>query len=114
VVLRLRFDDYSRATRSHTLAMPTADTLAVLAAVRQLITAAMPMIERQGLTMIGVAVGNLYDRDAVQLALPFDRHSRAAVDAAVDTVRDRFGVGAITRATLLGRDPGMSMPMLPD
>jgi DNA polymerase-4 len=29
-------------------------------------------------------------------------------------VRDRFGSAAVTRAVLLGRDPGVSMPMLPD
>ena len=32
----------------------------------------------------------------------------------VDAVRDRFGAGAITRAVLLGRDQGMSVPLLPD
>jgi DNA polymerase-4 len=29
-------------------------------------------------------------------------------------VRDRFGSKAITRAVLLGRDPGLSVPLLPD
>ena len=36
----------------------------------------MPMIERQGLTLIGIALTNLYDRGAVQLMLPFDRDAR--------------------------------------
>ena len=71
------------------------------------------MIERQGLTLVGIAVGNLDDDGAVQLALPFDR-SGGALDAALDDVRDRFGSAAVTRAVLLGRDPGMTMPMLPD
>ena len=72
------------------------------------------MIERQGLTLVGVAVGNLDDDDAVQLALPFDRHSGDALDAALDEVRDRFGPTAVTRAVLLGRDQGLTVPMLPD
>ena len=48
------------------------------------------MIERQGLTLVGVAVANLDDADTVQLGLPFDAHG-AALDAALDEVRDRFG-----------------------
>jgi DNA polymerase-4 len=114
VVIRLRFDDFSRATRSHTLPHPTADTQTILATVRALVATAAPMIERQGLTLVGLAVSNLDDDDAVQLALPLDRRSGSALDVALDTLRDRFGSTAVTRATLLGRDPGWSMPMLPD
>lgn len=114
VVLRLRFDDYSRVTRSHTLVWATAQTETILAAVRELLAAAMPTIARQGLTLVGVAMANLDDNGAIQLALPFARNASAALDAALDGVRDRFGSTAITRAVLLGRDQGLSMPMLPD
>jgi DNA polymerase IV len=114
VVLRLRFDDFSRATRAHTMARATAHTQTILAAVRGLLTTAMPVIERRGLTLVGVAVGNLDADDTVQLALPLDRHRGSALDAAIDEVRDRFGSAAITRAVLLGRDHGPSVPLLPD
>jgi DNA polymerase-4 len=114
VVLRLRFDDFSRATRSHTLPRATAQTRTVLAAVRGLLAAAMPVVERQGVTLVGVAVGNLDDDGAIQLELPFDRHSRSALDAALDGVRDRFGSASVTRAVLLGRGEGLSVPLLPD
>jgi DNA polymerase IV len=114
VVLRLRFDDYSRVTRSHTLLMATAQTETILASARVLLSAAMPAIERRGLTLVGIAVGNLTDRDAIQLALPFDRRTSTALDAALDQVRERFGSSAITRAALLGRDQGWSVPLLPD
>jgi DNA polymerase IV len=114
VVLRLRFDDFSRATRSHTLPWPTADTETILATVRALLTTAMPMIEHRGITLVGLAVSNLDDDDAVQLALPLDRHSGSALDVALDAVRRRFGSTAVTRAALLGRDQGLSMPLLPD
>lgn len=50
----------------------------------------------------------------IQLALPFDRERASALDATLDDVRDRFGSGAITRAVLLGRDQGLSVPLLPD
>ena len=114
VVLRLRFGDFSRATRSHTLPHATAHTQTILATARGLLATAMPMIERQGLTLVGVAVANLHDDRAVQLILPFDRHSGDALDAALDEVRERFGAGAITRAVLLGRDQGLTVPLLPD
>jgi len=114
VVLRLRFADFTRATRSHTLPHATAETQIILVAARVLLTAAMPMIERQGITLVGVAVANLENDDATQLTLPFDRHSGGALDAALDEVRARFGSGAVTRAVLLGRDQGMTVPLLPD
>jgi DNA polymerase-4 len=74
----------------------------------------MPMIERQGLTLVGVALANLDDDAAVQLALPLDRGSAGALDAVLDDVRERFGSAAITRAVLLGRDQGFAVPLLPD
>jgi DNA polymerase IV len=114
IVLRLRFDDFSRATRSHTLAESTAQTRTILAVARGLLAAAMPMIERQGLTLVGVALANLENADAVQLALPSDARRAGALDATLDIVRERFGSGAITRAVLLGRDRGLTFPLLPD
>jgi DNA polymerase-4 len=112
VVLRLRFANFTRATRSHTLNEATAHTQTILVTARELLVAALPLIERQGITLVGVALGNLEDDDAVQLALPLDR--RRALDATLDDVRDRFGSTAITRAVLLGRDEGFSVPLLPD
>jgi DNA polymerase-4 len=114
VVLRLRFDDYTRATRSHTLARPTAHTGTVAAIARELLAASTPMIQRRGLTMIGVAIANLDDDGLVQLALPFARASGGALDAALDDVRERFGSASVTRAALLHRGEGLSVPMLPD
>lgn len=114
VVLRLRFDDYSRATRSQTLPRATAQTQTILAAVRGLLAAAMPAIERRGLTLVGVAVANFDDDGPIQLMLPLDRYDGDALDAALDAVRERFGPAAVTRAVLLGRDPGLTMPLLPD
>ncbi|MFF0469545.1 DNA polymerase IV [Micromonospora zamorensis] len=113
VVLRLRFGDYTRATRSHTIGKATADTTPLLAAARALLRAALAEIDRRGVTLIGVSVGNL-DDNPVQPELPFHRDPGAELDAAVDAVRDRFGSTALTRAVLLGREPGVEMPLLPD
>jgi DNA polymerase-4 len=114
VMLRLRFDDFSRATRSHSLVRSTAQTHTILATARGLLAASMPTIEHQGLTMIGLAVANLDDDSAIQLELPFDRSLGVALDEALDNLRFRFGSNAVTRAVLLGRDHGPTVPMLPD
>jgi DNA polymerase-4 len=73
----------------------------------------MPTIESRGLTLVGVALTNLDGADA-QLVLPLEGYRAAALDAALDSVRDRFGSAAITRAVLVGRDQGVAMPLLPD
>ena len=114
VILRLRFGDFSRATRSHTLPYATANTETILGAARALLAAAVPLIERRGITLVGVSVSNLVDARTIQLPLPFDRPGTDALDAALDEVRERFGSGAILRAVLLGRRQGMAMPLLPD
>jgi DNA polymerase IV len=114
VVLRLRFDDFSRATRSHTLPQATAESQTILAAIRELVLAAEPLIEDRGLTLVGITVINLEDERTVQLALPFHRPRWYALDLALDEVRSRFGTKAVTRAVLLGRDQGITMPLLPD
>ncbi len=112
VVLRMRFDDFSRATRSYTMPEATDQTPTILQTANGLLQASMPLIERRGLTLIGIALTNLSDAGAVQLVLPFDR--TRDLDAVVDRVRDRFGSNAITRGVLVGRDPGIWVPMLPD
>ncbi|WFE27246.1 DNA polymerase IV [Solwaraspora sp. WMMD791] len=127
VTLRLRFDDFTRATRAHTLPRATAQTDVLLGAARQLLAAAAPMIAERGLTLVGVSVGNLDDGHATQLALPLEQAGtpsggesptgvtrRESLDAALDAVRDRFGSHAVNRAVLLGRDLGPAAPLLPD
>jgi DNA polymerase-4 len=114
VVLRLRFDDFSRATRSGTLQHATAETQTILDMARGLLATAMPTIERRGITLIGIAVSNLDNDLPRQLMLPFAVSRGAALDAALDEIRDRYGVTAMSRAILIGRDAGLVMPMLPD
>jgi DNA polymerase-4 len=112
VVLRLRFSDYSRATRSHTMLEPTAQTQAILAVATGLLAMSMPAISRRGLSLVGIAVSNLSDRGGVQLRLPFERVRE--LDETLDRIRDQFGADAITRGALVGRDPGPWVPLLPD
>lgn len=116
VVLRLRFDDFSRATRSHTLPWSTSSTQPILAAARQLVASAAPAIVQRGLTLVGFSVSGI-DRSGVQqLMLPFAEAQPPAfddIDAAIDRVRRRYGNSALMRAVLVGRDPGLEMPHAP-
>jgi DNA polymerase-4 len=114
VTLRMRFADYTRATRSRTIGEATAHTPTILSMGLHLLAAARPMIESDGLTLIGVALSNLDNADAVQLTLPFDGVDTSALDTTLDSVRDRFGSTAITRAALLKHGEGMTVPLLPD
>jgi len=59
VVLRLRFGDYSRATRSCTLPHPTDAAGAVAAASREMLEEAMPLVAARGITLVGLTVTNL-------------------------------------------------------
>jgi DNA polymerase-4 len=114
VVLRIRFDDFTRITRSCTLPTPTSATGPLREAARRLLDHAQALVEERGLTLVGVAVANLSDADAVQLPLPFDGDRGPALDHALDAVRERFGGSAVGRAALLGKDRGWSMPVLPE
>jgi DNA polymerase IV len=113
VVLRLRFDDFTRATRSLTMPRLTDQSHTILEAARCLLRAATPLIHTRGITLVGISLTNLENTDAVQLTLAEDWRPHA-LDAAVDTVKDRYGSASITRAVLVGRDPGVSMPLLAD
>jgi DNA polymerase IV len=114
VVLRLRFGDFSRATRSHTLARATAQTETVLVTARWLLAGAMPEIERRGLTLLGVAVANLENDPPSQLTLPYRPLRGRELDAALDEARERYGSKSVVRAVLVGRTERPAMPLLPD
>jgi DNA polymerase-4 len=114
VTIRLRFDDFTRVTRSHTLWRSTCATRTILAESRELLAAAMPLVEARGISLLGVTLGNLTDGRAPQLVLPFEREIAGPLDTVLDAVRDRYGPNALTRAVLLGRDQGLAVPLLPD
>jgi DNA polymerase-4 len=114
VTLRMRFGDYSRATRARSLIQATTHTRTILETARALLATAGPMIEARGLTLIGVAVGNLEADGVGQLTLPFAGTDGDDLDRALDAVRDRFGSSALTRGTSIGRDVGPAVPLLPD
>jgi len=114
VVLRLRYGDYAKATRSRTLSAPTDRTEVLLGVAQELLAGVQREISERGITLIGVSFAQLARANTVQPELPIDWNDGARLDTALDAVRDRFGGDAVTRAALLGRDPGWSAPPLPE
>ena len=114
ITLRLRFGDFTRVTRSRSLLKATMQTRAVLETARALLREAKPLIDERGLTLVGVAVGNLDSDGSVQLELPFDLPVDDSLDTALDAVRDRFGSSSVKRAASMGHDLNPSVPILPD
>jgi len=126
LILRLRFGDYTRTTRSATLGAlgsgaATGETEVWVATARTLLRSALPLIADKGCTLIGVSVSGLSDTGTEQLELPLEwagpegavRRS-SVLDGALDRVKDRYGSAAVTRAVLLGAEPGIEAPLLPD
>ncbi|CAN5154894.1 DNA polymerase IV [soil metagenome] len=113
VVLRLRFGDFTRATRSHTLGA-TDRTAVLLGIARGLLAAAQSEIAQRGISLIGISLSQLGRSDQVQPELPIDWGEGVRLDSVLDSVRDKFGAAAVSRATQLGRDPGWSTPVLPE
>ena len=114
VVLRLRYGDYAKATRSRTIGTASDRTPLLLAVARGLLAAALPEIAERGITLIGISLSQLGRADELPPELPIDWDDGMRLDTVLDAVRDRFGATSVARAAQLGRDPGWSTPMLPE
>ena len=114
VVLRLRYGDFAKATRSRTLGSASDRTAVLLTVARGLLAVAQPEIAERGITLIGVSLSQLARADSLQPELPIDWDDGVRLDTVLDAVRDRFGAASVARAAQLGRDPGWSPPLLPE
>jgi DNA polymerase-4 len=114
VVLRLRFGDYAKATRSHTIGSATDRTAVLLSVALGLLATARSEITNRGITLIGISLSHLDRIDNLQPELAIDWDEGARLDTVLDAVRDRFGATSVARAAQLGRDPGWSSPLLPE
>jgi DNA polymerase-4 len=114
IVLRLRFGDFTKATRSRTVGSASDRTSVLLGIAQELLATARPEIEQRGITLIGVSLSHLAPGDSIPLELPIDWNDQARLDTVLDAVRDRFGATSVARAAHLDRDPGWSAPLLPE
>ncbi len=113
VTIRLRFGDFGSSTASHTLPRPTSHTATVLEVSRHLLRERWPEVERRGLTLIGVSVGQVDDAPP-QLALPLDATSGSQLDDAIDEVRGKFGRASVQRGAPADQHQRAPQPILPD
>lgn len=114
VVLRLRYGDFAKATRSRSFRVPTDRTAILLDVARTLLAAAWPEIEARGITLIGISLSQLDRAENAPPELPIDWGDDERLDTVLDTLRGRFGAASVSRAAQLGRDPGWSSPILPE
>jgi DNA polymerase-4 len=107
VSVKIRRGDFTTYTRQRALAPPTQDTAIVSAAAQALLGAWLASQPRAAVRLLGVGVGDLQSlrqSDLFSEPLP---NSGSRLDSAVDGIRDRFGAGLLTRASLLprGKEP---------
>jgi DNA polymerase IV len=105
VSVKIRRGDFTTYTRQRVLTPPTQDTGIVSAAAQALLSGWLASQPRAAIRLLGVGVSDLQvllQPDLFSGAMP-DAGSR--LDSAVDGIRDRFGQGLLTRASLLPREP---------
>ena len=101
VTLKVRFADFTTITRSRTLADATDVTGEIHATAAALYDALG--LQRARIRLVGVRVEGLVPRERVQRQLVLGARDRgwAEADRASDAAAQRFGRGAVRRATLL-------------
>jgi DNA polymerase-4 len=106
VQVKIRRADFKTYTRQRVLAPPSADTQALAALAQGLLTEWLRRNPGCAVRLLGVGVAGLVPQTQGDLfAIEPPRETR--LDAAVDEIRDRFGAGTLTRASLLpGRRHG--------
>ncbi|MEI7926361.1 MAG: DNA polymerase IV, partial [Chloroflexota bacterium] len=107
VTLKLRWDDFTTLTRSHTLERPVQSTAAIAEAGRALFDATIAAEGMRPVRLIGLGVTNIVE-DALQLDF-FDAATTTGttapagvlrdeeLDRTIDGIRARFGSGAVKR-----------------
>ena len=105
VSVKIRRGDFTTYTRQRVLTPPTQDTAIVSAAAQELLSGWLASQPRAAIRLLGVGVSDLQvllQPDLFSGAMP---DAGARLDSAVDGIRDRFGQGLLTRASLLPREP---------
>ena len=101
--IKLRFGDFETITRSNTLAEPT-DVAQRITTESRALYAASPVVGR-GLRLIGVRAENLLPTGTIARGLWSDDESWRDAEETIDALSEKFGRGAVQRASLLGGAP---------
>ena len=106
VNVKIRRADFSTYTRQRVLEPPTQETAVIAAAAEALLEAWVASQPRAAVRLLGVGVSDLRVLVQSDLFSGPQPEPGARLDSAVDGIRDRFGAGLLTRASLLPRRPG--------
>jgi DNA polymerase-4 len=105
VSVKIRRADFTTYTRQRALEPPTQDTAIIAAAAEALLQGWLASQPKAAVRLLGVGVSDLQLLKQADLFSGPAQDSGARLDSAVDGIRDRFGAGLLTRASLLPRDP---------
>jgi DNA polymerase IV len=103
VSVKIRRGDFTTFTRQRVLKPPTQDTAVVSAAAAGLLRAWLAAQPHAAVRLLGVGVGDLQSSSQTDLFSEVLGDAGSRLDSAVDGIRDRFGDGLLTRASLLPR-----------
>jgi DNA polymerase IV len=103
VSVKIRRGDFTTYTRQRSLKPPTQDTAIVSAAAEALLRAWLASQPRAAVRLLGVGVSDLQSSSQSDLFSDPVPDAGSRLDSAVDGIRDRFGNGLLTRASLLPR-----------
>jgi DNA polymerase IV len=106
VNVKIRRGDFTTYTRQRALAPPTQDTAIVSAAAQALLSGWLASQPHAAVRLLGVGVSDLQVLLQPDLFAGPQPDSNSRLDTAVDGIRDRFGQGLLTRASLLPKGPG--------
>jgi DNA polymerase-4 len=111
ITLKVRFADFETRTRAHTVAAATDVSTVILSTARDLLE---ELDCTRGVRLLGVSLSQLEEPGPTQGVFALDDEGstdharverRAAVEHAVDAVRDRFGSMAVGPASLVDPRP---------
>jgi DNA polymerase-4 len=106
VNVKIRRRDFTTYTRQRALEPPTQDTAVVAAAAEALLQGWLASQPKAAVRLLGVGVSDLQLLKQADLFSGPAPDAGSRLDSAVDGIRDRFGDGLLTRASLLPRGPG--------
>jgi DNA polymerase-4 len=107
VSVKIRRSDFSTYTRQRALGRPTQDTAVVSAVAQALLEQWLATQPDAAVRLLGVEVSDL--QMSVQADLFGGSSAQGSrLDTAVDGIRERFGAGILTRASLLPGTPSRS------
>jgi DNA polymerase-4 len=109
VTVKIRRKDFTTYTRQQTFAPPTHDTGLILGIARTLLASWLDTQPRAALRLLGVGVSQLAPASQLELFQPPKSNDSGNLDAAVDSVHQKFGRESLQRASGLSSSD-RSMP----